>query len=174
EVGARQRFLVLVDIRRMQQLVQIALVVEHQAQVNLRLGFEMLIDRAFADTHGISNHLDGDAVFTLIEEQLERGIENFLLAASKLTDLSGFFLHKKVCRGQNRSRVLCLTCAKLHGSSDHGAVYWPKWRNWCHAPPMQGASERRDNCGLSSRPAIPNLFKKCSELTGRPAFMTNT
>ncbi|MNE48343.1 hypothetical protein D3C80_1427990 [compost metagenome] len=62
----------------------------------------MLVDRAFADTHCISDHLDGDTVFTLFEEQLERGIENFLLAATKLTDLTRFFMHKKkVCRGQN-------------------------------------------------------------------------
>ena len=55
----------------------------------------MLVDRAFTDADGIRNHLDGDAVFTLFEEQFERGIENFLLAATKLTDLTGFFVHKK-------------------------------------------------------------------------------
>ncbi|MNH12826.1 hypothetical protein D3C79_723790 [compost metagenome] len=55
----------------------------------------MLVDRAFADTDGISDHLDGDTVFTLFEKQLERGIENFLLTATKLTDLTRFFLHKK-------------------------------------------------------------------------------
>ncbi|MCY1435375.1 hypothetical protein D9M71_514690 [compost metagenome] len=70
EVGPGQGFLVLVDIGRMQQSVQIALVVEHQAQIDFRLGFEVLVDRAFADTDGISNHLDGDTVFTLFEEQL--------------------------------------------------------------------------------------------------------
>lgn len=79
----------------MQQFVQIALVIEHQAQVNLRLGFEVFINRAFADTHGIRNHLDGDAVFALVEKQLECGVENFLLAAAKLTDLTRFFVHKK-------------------------------------------------------------------------------
>jgi hypothetical protein len=35
----------------------------------------------------------------LIEEQLERGIENFLLAATKLTDLTRFFVHKKRSEG---------------------------------------------------------------------------
>jgi hypothetical protein len=78
----------------MQQLVQVALVVEHQAQIDLRLGLEVLVDRAFADTHGIGDHLDGDTVFTLFEEQLERGIEDFLLAAAKLTDLTRFFVHR--------------------------------------------------------------------------------
>ncbi len=123
EVGPGQGFLVLIDIGRMQQLVQIALVIEHQAQIDLRLGFEVLVDRAFADTDGISNHLDGDTVFTLFEEQLERGIENFLLAATKLTDLTRFFMHKKRSVGVKiRSRVLCLTYAKMHGSSDHICV----------------------------------------------------
>ena len=55
----------------------------------------MFVDRAFADTHGIRNHLDGDAVFTLFEEQLERGVENFLLTAAKFTDLTGFFVHEE-------------------------------------------------------------------------------
>ncbi|MCY1449653.1 hypothetical protein D9M71_664050 [compost metagenome] len=68
EVGARQRLLVAIDIGRMEQLVQVALVVEHQAQVDLGLGLEMLVYRAFADTHCISDHLDGDTVFTLVEE----------------------------------------------------------------------------------------------------------
>ncbi|MNF60739.1 hypothetical protein D3C85_338710 [compost metagenome] len=95
EVGTRQRFLVTVDVGRMQQLVQVALVVEHQAQVDLRLGLEVLVDGAFADTDGVGDHLDSNAVFTLLEEQFQRGVENFLLAAAKLTDLTGFILHKK-------------------------------------------------------------------------------
>jgi hypothetical protein len=37
----------------------------------------------------------------LFEEQLECGVENFLLTAAKLTDLTGFFVHEeKVCRGE--------------------------------------------------------------------------
>ncbi len=55
----------------------------------------MLVDRAFADAHGVGDHLDGDAVFTLLEKQLERGIEDFLFATAKLTDLTRFFLHGK-------------------------------------------------------------------------------
>ncbi|MOA14359.1 hypothetical protein D3C78_1344570 [compost metagenome] len=95
EVGSRQGFLVAIDVGRMQQRVQVALVVEHQAQVDLRLGLEVLVDRAFADTDCISDHLDGDTVFTLFEKQLERGIEDFLFATAKLTDLTRFFLHGK-------------------------------------------------------------------------------
>jgi hypothetical protein len=40
----------------------------------------------------------------LIEEQLERGIENFLLAATKLTDLTRFFMHKKRSVGGQNSK----------------------------------------------------------------------
>ena len=79
----------------MQQRVQVTLIVEHQAQVYLRLGLEVLVDRAFADAHGVGDHLDGDAVFPLFEKQLERGIEDLLFAAAKLTDLTRFFLHRK-------------------------------------------------------------------------------
>ena len=43
----------------------------------------------------LSDHLDGDAVFTLFEKQLERRIEDFLFATAKLTDLTRFFLHRK-------------------------------------------------------------------------------
>ncbi len=70
EVGARERFLVLVDIGRVQQLVQVPLVVEHQAQVDFRLGLEVLVDGAFANADGVRDHLDSDAVFALLEKQL--------------------------------------------------------------------------------------------------------
>ncbi|MNR66312.1 hypothetical protein D3C85_1897290 [compost metagenome] len=55
----------------------------------------MLVDRAFADTHGVGDHFDSDAVLTLFEKQLERGVEDFLFATAKLTDLTRFFLHRK-------------------------------------------------------------------------------
>ena len=100
EVGARQRLLVAIDVGRMEQLVQVALIVEHQAQVDLRLGLEVLVDGAFADSDRVGNHLDGYAVFALLEEQFQRGIEDFLFAAAKLTDLTGFFLHKRTKRSK--------------------------------------------------------------------------
>jgi len=53
----------------------------------------MLVDGAFADTNGISNHFDRYRVFALVEKELERGIENFLLTAAKFSDFAGFYLH---------------------------------------------------------------------------------
>src|SRR5690606_125355 len=94
EVGPRQGLPVTIDVVRMKQLVQITLVIEHQTQIDLGLGLEVLVDGAFADPDGIRNHLDSDTVFTMLEKKLKSGIENFLFATAKLSDLAGFFLHK--------------------------------------------------------------------------------
>lgn len=76
-------------------LVQVALVVEHQPQVDLGLGLEVLVDGAFADTDRIGNHLDGNAILSLLEKKLQRCIEDFLFAAAKFADLTRFILHRK-------------------------------------------------------------------------------
>src|SRR6218665_1964002 len=121
EVGARQRFLVAVNVGRMQQFVQIALVVEHQAQVNLGLGLEVLVDGAFANPHGVGDHLDRDAILALFKEEFQRDIENLLLAAAKFTDLSGFFLHRKRLR---RSKIEAAYYAYLvPNCTDHQTMY---------------------------------------------------
>ncbi|MNO85311.1 hypothetical protein D3C76_766820 [compost metagenome] len=95
EVGARQRFLVARYIFRMEQRSKIALIVEHQPQIDLSLRLEVLVDGAFADTDGIGDHFDRDTVFALLKEQLEGGIEDFLLATTKFANLARLFLHKK-------------------------------------------------------------------------------
>jgi hypothetical protein len=77
-----------------EQGVEVALVVQHQTQVNLGLGLEVLVDGAFADSDRIGDHLDSYAVFTLFKEELERGIENFLFATTEFTDFARFFVHK--------------------------------------------------------------------------------
>lgn len=100
EVGARQGFLVAGYVFGMEQGGEIALVVQHQAQVDLRLGLEVLVDRAFADADGIRDHLDRYAVFPLFEEQLEGGIENLLFTATKFTNFARLFLHKKTVRSK--------------------------------------------------------------------------
>jgi len=55
----------------------------------------VLVDRAFADTDRIGNHLDSNAVLSLVEKKLQRGIEDFLFAATKFADLTRFILHRK-------------------------------------------------------------------------------
>lgn len=82
----------------MQQLIQVALVVEHQPQVDFGLRLEVLVDGAFADAHRIGNHLDRDAILSLVEKELQRGIEDFLFAATKFADLTGFILHRRLLR----------------------------------------------------------------------------
>ncbi|MDT4814173.1 hypothetical protein FQZ97_471730 [compost metagenome] len=101
EIGAGQRFLVAGDVLGVEQGIEVALVVQHQAQVDLRLGLEVLVDGAFANAHGVGDHLDGDAVFPLLEEQLQRGVEDLLLTAAKFANLSGFFLHKETARSKS-------------------------------------------------------------------------
>src|SRR5690606_23667272 len=111
EIGPRQRLTVPIDVLRVEQFVEVALVVEHQPQVDFGLGLEVLVDGAFADSHGVRDHLDSDTVFSMLEEQFQSGVENFLLTAAKLSDLAGFFLHKD-CAAHGLSPLLCLTHRK--------------------------------------------------------------
>ncbi|MCY1277979.1 hypothetical protein D9M70_266950 [compost metagenome] len=90
----------------MEQCIEVALVVEHQAQIDLRLRLEVLVDGAFADTHCVGDHLDGNAVFALFQEEFEGGVENFLLAAAELTDFTGFFLHKGTVGSKIKPRIM--------------------------------------------------------------------
>src|SRR5690606_38636934 len=61
-------------------------------------------------------HLDSHAVFTLFKEELERGIENFLLAATEFTDFARFFVHKVTTGRRIEARYYACSARKC---TDH-------------------------------------------------------
>ena len=71
---------------------QVFLIAQHQQQVNFVLGFEMLVDSAFANTHPVRNHFHGHPVFAFFQKKGQSGIENLTFSLTKfLCFTRGFF-----------------------------------------------------------------------------------